>query len=77
MLVVGGAGNNRGAILGAAVVWAIWTISGNALRWIIPAAEQARGSALQIVLVGVLLAAMLIWRPRGLLGERLPSVARD
>jgi branched-chain amino acid transport system permease protein len=77
MLVVGGAGNNRGAILGAAVVWAIWTVSGNALREVIPAAEQARAAALQIVLVGVLLAAMLIWRPRGLLGERLPTAVRE
>jgi branched-chain amino acid transport system permease protein len=71
MLVVGGSGNNRGAILGALVVWAVWTVSGNALRELIPPAEQARAAALQVVLVGVLLAAMLVWRPRGLLGERV------
>jgi len=34
-----------------------------------PQAEQARAAALQVVLVGVLIAAMLLWRPRGLLGE--------
>jgi ABC-type branched-subunit amino acid transport system permease subunit len=31
---------------------------------------------LQIVLVGVLLAATLIWRPRGLIGEKPPSSRR-
>ena len=71
MLIVGGAGNNKGAILGALAVWAIWTISGGALRMIIPADQQARGAALQIVLIGALLAAMLLVRPRGLLGEEM------
>lgn len=69
MLIVGGAGNNRGAILGAVVVWAIWAVSGGALRWVMPPDAQARGAALQVVLIGILLAAMLILRPRGLLGE--------
>lgn len=69
MLIVGGAGNNRGAVLGAFIVWLLWSASGNLLRQIIPQAEQARGAALQIVLIGVILAAMLVWRPRGLIGE--------
>jgi branched-chain amino acid transport system permease protein len=69
MLIVGGAGNNRGAIAGALVVWLLWSASGNILRQFIPQAEQARGAALQIVLIGVMLAAMLLWRPRGLFGE--------
>jgi branched-chain amino acid transport system permease protein len=71
MLIVGGAGNNRGAVLGALVVWFVWTIAGNGLRELVPPADQARAAALQIVLVGVLLAAMLVWRPHGLIGERL------
>lgn len=69
MLVVGGAGNNRGAILGAVVVWGVWAMSGGALRAMMPADAQARGAALQVVLIGILLAAMLVLRPRGLLGE--------
>jgi len=71
MLVVGGAGNNRGAVLGALAVWFVWTIAGNGLRELVPPAEQARAAALQVVLVGVLLAAMLVWRPHGLIGEKL------
>jgi branched-chain amino acid transport system permease protein len=70
MLIVGGSGNNLGAILGAVIVWAIWSVSGGLIREILPASEQARGAALQVVLIGVLIAAVLLLRPRGLLGER-------
>jgi branched-chain amino acid transport system permease protein len=35
----------------------------------VPAEYQARAAALQIVLIGVALAALLVLRPRGLLGE--------
>lgn len=76
MLIVGGSGNNRGAILGAFVVWLVWSLSGGVIRAALPQAEQARGAALQVVLVGVLLVAMLIWRPSGLLGERLRGGAK-
>ncbi|MCW5635279.1 MAG: branched-chain amino acid ABC transporter permease [Rubrivivax sp.] len=71
MLIVGGSGNNRGAILGAFVVWGFWAAAGALLRGFIPQAEQARGAALQVALIGVLIAAMLVLRPRGLLGERV------
>jgi branched-chain amino acid transport system permease protein len=71
MLVVGGAGNNRGAILGAFVVWAIWTLAGGALREIVPPAHQAQAATLQVVLIGLLLMGVLLLRPKGLIGERL------
>jgi branched-chain amino acid transport system permease protein len=71
MLIVGGSGNNRGALLGAYVVWGFWAVAGGLLRQWIPQAEQARGAALQVVLIGVLIALMLVLRPRGLLGEEL------
>lgn len=70
MLIVGGSGNNAGAVLGAVLVWGIWTVSGGLLRDILPQAEQARGAALQVVLIGVLIATILVLRPRGVLGER-------
>jgi branched-chain amino acid transport system permease protein len=41
------------------------------LRGFIPASEQARAAALQVVLIGVLIAVMLLWRPRGLMGEEI------
>jgi branched-chain amino acid transport system permease protein len=70
MLILGGSGNNRGAVAGAVLVWGIWTLSGNLLREALPQSEQARGAALQVVLIGTLIAATLILRPRGLFGER-------
>ncbi|WP_270933991.1 branched-chain amino acid ABC transporter permease [Falsiroseomonas oryzae] len=70
MLIVGGSGNNAGAVLGAVLVWAIWSVSGGLIRELLPAAEQARGAALQVVLIGTLIAAILVLRPRGVLGER-------
>jgi branched-chain amino acid transport system permease protein len=69
MLIVGGSGNNRGAILGAIVVWGIWAISASAVAAIFPPDQQARAAALQIVMIGVALCAILLLRPRGILGE--------
>ena len=71
MLIVRGSGNNRGAVLGAFVVWTFWASAGNLLRGWVPQAEQARAAALQVVLIGVLIACMLVLRPRGLLGEEV------
>lgn len=69
MLIVGGSGNNRGAIAGALVVWGFWTAAGGVMRAGIPQAEQARAAALQVVLIGALIATMLVLRPRGLFGN--------
>lgn len=73
MLIVGGSGNNRGAIVGAFLVWGFWTAAGGVMRGWIPQAEQARAAALQVVLIGALIAAMLVLRPRGLISSAPPS----
>ena len=69
MLIVGGSGNNRGAILGAVIVWGLWAVSASAVSAVFPPEQQARAASLQIVLIGVTLCAILLLRPRGLLGE--------
>jgi branched-chain amino acid transport system permease protein len=69
MLVVGGSGNNKGAVLGAILVWGLWSASGYLAATLLPADLQARGAALQIVGIGVVLALILLLRPRGLIGE--------
>ena len=73
MLIVGGSGNNAGAVLGAFVVWAMWSMSGILVVAVVPSKLQVQGGAIQAILIGVLLVAMLIFRPRGLMGERLHS----
>jgi len=69
MLIIGGSGNNRGALLGAVLVWALWSVTGAVLAAFVPGEYQARAAALQIVLIGGALAALLVLRPRGILGE--------
>jgi branched-chain amino acid transport system permease protein len=69
MLIVGGSGNNRGAILGAVVVWGIWAVSASAVAAVFPPDQQARAASLQIVMIGVALCSILLLRPRGILGE--------
>jgi branched-chain amino acid transport system permease protein len=70
MLIIGGAGSNRGAIAGAILVWGIWSLSSAGVSAFVPAEYQARASALQLVLIGVMLCAILLLRPRGLFGEK-------
>jgi branched-chain amino acid transport system permease protein len=72
MLIVGGSGNNRGAIAGAVLVWGLWALSAAAVSSFVPAEQQARAASLQIVAIGVGLCLMLLWRPRGLFGEVSP-----
>jgi branched-chain amino acid transport system permease protein len=69
MLIVGGSGNNKGAIVGAVLMWAVWTLSGSAAQSLLPADLQIKGGAAQIILIGTALMLMLALRPRGLLGE--------
>ena len=71
MLIVGGSANNRGALLGALIVWGVWTMSGFVISRVVPAEIQAQGGAMQAVLIGLILVAMLLIRPRGLIGEEL------
>ena len=75
MLIIGGSGNNAGAILGAVLIWALWSVSGAAITALFPPEMQARVAALQVVAIGTILCTILVVRPRGLLGERM-SVSR-
>ena len=70
MLIVGGAGSNAGAVAGAFVVWALWSLSGLAIADLVPASYEARAAALRLVAIGAGLAAMIVWRPQGLIGGR-------
>jgi branched-chain amino acid transport system permease protein len=71
MLIVGGAGNNAGALLGALVVWGGWTASGWALTEFAPQDWQLYAGTIQYILIGCVIVGALLWRPRGLLPERL------
>ena len=62
MLMVGGSGNNRGAVLGAFVVWGIW--SGTQF---LPGVFSDPN--LRLFMIGALIVAVIMVRPGGILGE--------
>lgn len=71
MLIVGGAGNNRGAVFGAFLIWAAWTASGWSLSRFAPVETQIFAGSIQYILIGLVIVGMLLWRPQGLFPERL------
>jgi branched-chain amino acid transport system permease protein len=68
MLMAGGSGNNKGAILGAYVIWGIW-IGTMFMTDFLPYTLKARAPYIRFLLIGILLEIILIYRPQGLLGE--------
>lgn len=70
MLVAGGSGNNRGAILGAFVIWLIWSGT-EILTNRLPLEFVTQAGALRLLLIGLLVQFVLIFRPKGLLPEKL------
>ena len=76
MLIVGGAGNNLGALLGTLVVWGCWIASGFLLASFAPTDVQIYAGTLQYLLIGIIIVVMLLARPRGLVPERLEIWAR-
>lgn len=68
MLMAGGSGNNKGAVLGAFVIWGIW-IGTKFLTDFLPYTLKARAPYIRFLVIGVLLEIILVYRPRGLMGE--------
>jgi branched-chain amino acid transport system permease protein len=70
MLIVGGSGNNMGALLGGLVVWGLWSFSEQVIGAILPATFNTEAGAVRIVLIGLILALALLYRPEGILREK-------
>ena len=73
MLIVGGAGNNRGAVLGTFLIWGAWTSSGFLLSRFAPTEVQIYTGPIQYIMIGSIIVGMLLWRPQGLLPERIET----
>lgn len=76
MLILGGSGNNRGAILGAAVVWTIWSVSEIATDQL-PQEYAVKAKYIRLFLIGLMLQLVLRFRPEGLLPEPLRGDLRS
>jgi len=69
MLMAGGSGNNRGAVVGAAVIWGLWSLS-DVLTNKLPSPLDTRASYLRVMLIGLVLQGILLKRPQGLMPEK-------
>ena len=75
MLMLGGSGNNAGAVLGAFIVWAVWSgtaFVAGALEPVLGAVSEdlpARASYLRWLFVALLLAGIVLFRPQGIMPE--------
>jgi neutral amino acid transport system permease protein len=69
VVVLGGAGNNFGTILGAVIFFAYDTVTRFVLPGIVPL-DQVRLSAFRIMIIGLILMVLMIWRPQGVLGKK-------
>lgn len=74
MLIAGGSGNNLGAVAGALIVWAIWSMT-EIITSQLPAELATRSSYVRMLLVGLFLQFVLQRYRRGLFPERTPPLA--
>jgi branched-chain amino acid transport system permease protein len=70
MVILGGSGNNRGVLLGAVIVWIIWSAS-EVVTDQLPAEFALKAKYGRMFLIGLLLQIVLRFRPEGLLPEKL------
>jgi neutral amino acid transport system permease protein len=69
IVVLGGAGRNAGTILGAAIFW-IYNAFTRDLDKIAPFLTSDQVGALRVMIIGLILMALMMFRPQGLLGKK-------
>ncbi|MCL6434132.1 MAG: branched-chain amino acid ABC transporter permease [Leptolyngbyaceae cyanobacterium HOT.MB2.61] len=80
IVVLGGAGNNVGTILGSVIFWAYLTITRylpdllkvihGVIPVVPPTVDDARLGAFRIMLIGLILIVLMMARPQGILGKK-------
>jgi branched-chain amino acid transport system permease protein len=88
MVILGGAGNNRGAIFGALLVYVVWTMSepaalalfdvarslgDAAFGWQAPDDLNSRALQTRVFVIGLTITLVLRYAPKGLLPEEVPE----
>lgn len=68
IVILGGSGNNLGTVLGA-VIYFIYYEGTRNLDKIIPL-DSDRLGALRVMIIGLILMVLMIWRPQGILGKK-------
>lgn len=75
MLIAGGSANNRGAILGAFLIWTVWSAT-EILTGFLPDEWAVRTAYIRIFLIGLALQIVLQRYPQGILPERRPGTEK-
>ena len=80
MVVLGGAGSNAGTILGVIIFWAYDALTRSYLPQIVtwlalyfPIFEEfdsSRQGAFRVMVIGLILMVLMVWRPQGILGKK-------
>jgi neutral amino acid transport system permease protein len=69
MVVLGGAGKNPGALLGAIIFWAYDALT----RFYLPKLgwfDSSQEGAFRVMIIGLILMVLMVWRPQGILGKK-------
>ncbi len=75
MLIIGGSANNKGAVLGAFLIWAVWSAS-EIITGRLPDELAIRAAYIRIFLIGLTLQFFLQKFPQGILSEKRPEVSK-
>ena len=86
MVIIGGAGNNRGAVFGGFLIWFIWVQAETVGLWFaaqgaalfdpdnpVRAALEQSPAQLRYVVMGLILVLVMRFAPRGLFPEEIPE----
>jgi branched-chain amino acid transport system permease protein len=69
MLIVGGSGNNLGAIIGAMLIWTIWSAT-EILTTRLPSELAIRSAYVRVFLIGLVMQIVIQRYPNGILPEQ-------
>lgn len=83
MIIVGGAGNNWGAVFGAVLIWLVWVVSEPLAKVIFDSVSywstnfgwgaipeiESRSAQMRVFVLGLVITIALRWAPRGLIPE--------
>ena len=68
-MILGGSGSNAGTLLGAIIFWAYDSLT----RFVLPQLHIFNDSqlgAFRIMVIGLILMILMLWRPQGILGKK-------
>lgn len=68
-MVIGGVGNNKGALVGSALLWGVFELA-RQLGFLEVVGVTATAGPVEVVVIGVLLILIMMFRPQGAMGRR-------